>query len=96
MDVYLKDPAAVIDYSIDWASTYLLAGENIVTSSWTIWPTGEVGDLQVDHEPPLAGNIASVFVGLGNVGHRYQLTNHITTDQGRTDERSFTIRISER
>lgn len=96
MEVFLKDSGAVVDFNMDWGASYLQAGEIISTSSWTIWPTGAVDDLAVEQEPPLTGSVATVFVTKGILNHRYQLTNRITTDQGRTDERSFTVRIVER
>ena len=93
---FLKDPAAVIDYSIDWSVAYLASGELITASSWFILPQGAVNDLGIDHIPlPIAG-MTTVFVTGGIAGKIYQLTNRITTDQGRSDDRSITIRIEEK
>lgn len=93
MDIYLKDPAATLDYGIDWGAGYLQDGESLSESSWSIFPSG---GLAIDSEPPVSSTQATVFVTGGTVGHIYQLTNRIVTDQGRTDERSLTIRIKDR
>lgn len=93
---YLKDPAAVIDYSFDWAANYLAGGENITSSSWSILPAGDAGDLSIDSTPVPVAGVTSVFVAQGIAGKIYQLTNHITTDQGRTDERSVMIRVEDK
>jgi len=93
---FLKDPNAVIDYAIDWSESYLAIGEQITASSWFILPQGALNDLVVDTMPPIVSGVASVFITGGISGKIYQLTNRITTDQGRTDERSITIRIEEK
>ncbi|MCF8473081.1 MAG: hypothetical protein K9G26_00175 [Emcibacter sp.] len=93
---FIKDPNAVIDYVIDWATNYLLDTEQVMTSDWFIFPEGSVNDLAVDHIPPLVSNVATVFVSGGIAGHIYQLTNRIVTNQSRTDERTISIRIEEK
>lgn len=91
MQFMIKDPEAILDYSINWNAGYLQAGEIIGGSSWTISPAGMT--------QTSAGNTASVAtitVSGGTAGQIYQLTNHITTSQGRTDERSITVRVEHR
>lgn len=93
---FLKDPAAALDYVIDWSVSYLLSTEQITASSWSIRPQGLVNDLAIDTIPPPVSGVTTVFVTGGVAGKTYQLTNRITTDQGRTDERSITIRVEEK
>lgn len=93
---FLKDPDAVIDYSFDWAVDYLAGGESITASSWVILPQGAAGDLTVDNIPPVSSGVTSVFVSMGIAGKIYRLTNRITTNQGRTDERTLIIRVEEK
>ncbi len=91
MSVYVKDPAAVLDYSINWGGGYLQSGETLSSSIWTIFPA--------DMTQSGAGNTAStasITVSGGVAGQLYQLTNRISTSQGRTDERSITIRVEQR
>ena len=87
MDLFLKDPDASLDYSVDWGNGYLQSGETLATSIWTIFPA--------DMNEVISGNtptIATITVSGGIAGRIYQLTNRITTSDGRTDERSITIR----
>lgn len=91
MQVFLKDPDAVLDYTMDWGSGYLQSGEAISTSLWTIFPSGMTLNA--------AGHTASdctITLQGGICGHIYQLTNRITTSQGRTDERSISVRVEQR
>ncbi|WP_417319833.1 hypothetical protein [Emcibacter sp.] len=94
MPVYLKDPSAVIDFSIDWSGDYLQDGEQIVSSNWSLFPD-EAQGLQVDQEMIPDEGLTAVFVAGGQSGVIYRLTNHISTNQGRSDERSLTIRVEE-
>ena len=98
MSVELKDPDAVLDYSQDW-STYLATGETISSSAWAV----EGGDaspvttaMAISGTPSLVGNIATAFVSGGTKGQVYTLRNTIVTNQGRTDDRSWTIRVEPR
>jgi len=93
---FLKDPDATLDYVIDWSAGYLMAGEQITASSWFILPQGAAGDLAIDNIPPELSGVVTVFVSGGVAGRIYQLTNRISTDQGRTDERSLSIRVEEK
>ncbi len=93
---FLKDPNAILDYAIDWSAGYLAVGEQITASSWFILPQGTVGDLSIDNIPPELSGVTTVFVAGGLAGRIYQLTNRITTDQSRTDERSLIIRVEEK
>jgi hypothetical protein len=91
MQLYIKDPGAVLDYSINWGGGYLQGGETLMTSIWTIFPS--------DMTQSAASNTtttATVTVSGGAAGQIYQLTNRVTTSQGRTDERSITLRVEHR
>ncbi|MCC6366857.1 MAG: hypothetical protein IT165_25325 [Bryobacterales bacterium] len=85
---HIKDPNAVLDYSVDW--TRWLNGDSIATSDWTV-PVGltEVTDTHT-------GTKATVWLSGGTVGATYTVTNRITTTGGRTDDRSFDVKIAER
>ena len=86
--VYLKDPAAVLDYQIDWSSW--LGVDTITSSSWTA-STG----LTVDSDSNTT-TTATVWVSGGTAGTTYQLTNRITTAGGRTDERTISLSCQDR
>ncbi len=82
-----KDPDAVLPYRIDWSAW--LAGAAISTSTWVV-PSGltKVSDSIVDA-------ITVVTISGGTAGQTFTITNRITTDDGRTDDRSFELFIKE-
>jgi hypothetical protein len=85
---HIKDPNAVLDYSVDW--TRWLNGDSIATSDWTVPPgLTEVTDTHTSTK-------ATVWLSGGSVGQTYTVTNRITTTGGRTDDRSFDVKIAER
>jgi hypothetical protein len=85
---YIKDPNAILDYTVDW--TRWLNGDIIATSSWTV-PAGltAVSDTHTT-------KAATVWLSGGAVGETYTITNRITTTGGRTEDRSFDVKIAER
>lgn len=93
MPLLLKDPGAALDYGVDWGSEYL-SGDVIATSGWAVEPV-EVGGLAINGQ---ANDLLRSTVSLsgGVAGHLYRLTNSVVTTGGRTDSRSFTIRVEKR
>lgn len=100
----LKDPDAVLPYSINWASedgtndgsssdTGWLQGDTIATSTWSI--TGPDSSLTVDSESETT-KVATAVLSGGTANSNYTLTNHITTAAGYEDDRSITIQVVER
>jgi hypothetical protein len=85
---FAKDPNAVLDYTIDWARW--LAGDQIATSEWLVPP----GLTKVADTKTAAS--ATVWLSGGTPSESYIVTNRITTAGGRTEDRSFTIRVEER
>jgi len=88
-DTFIKDPDAVLDYRIDW-SEWLAAAEVIDTSTVTV-PAGITLDSDSSDD-----TTATAWLSGGTAGETYTVTSRIVTDQGRTDDRSITIRILER
>jgi hypothetical protein len=93
MTFLLKDPAATLDYAIDWGADYL-EDDSLAQSEWSVLPA-EPGGVAV------AGNIfdakfATATVSGGLAGRVYQLINHVTTQQGREDSRSVVLRVEQR
>jgi hypothetical protein len=83
-----KDPDEVLDYDFDWATYRLAQGETINTSTWTVVE----GDVVINSSTNVAG-VTTVWLSGGTVNTKCVLTNHIVTSQGRTYERSATLRI---
>lgn len=96
----LKDPDADLDYAVDWGTgaepgPWLPAGDSIATSVWTV-PDGLVLGTG-DKAPTITGgNLTRCWLSGGTAGTTYQVTNQITTVDGRVDERSLTIQCVNR
>lgn len=88
--IFLKDPAAVIDYVVDWQAAYL-AGQTIVDSRWDVAPVG-LAVAAAGHD---AGRSTATLTG-GLRGCVYRLTNSVTFSDGRRDERSLDVRVEDR
>ncbi len=80
---YEIDPDATVDFAINWSSW--LDGDTIVTSVFLL-PDGltEVSSQHTD-------TVASIFVSGATRCRVYRITNRITTDVGRTMDK--TIRV---
>lgn len=89
---YTKDPDAVLDYTIDWTA-WLPANDTITASTYTV--NSDANDAVVVDDTSHANHTTTVWLSGGKVGERYTVTNHITTTQGRQDDRSLTITIKE-
>ena len=77
---FRKDPAAVVDYEIDWTATLNATSpvDTISTSTWTI-----NGGVAIDSTSNTT-LISTVWVSGGTLGHTADLTNKIVTANGRT------------
>jgi hypothetical protein len=91
--IFVKDPAAVVDYAVDWQSVYL-AGQTISQSDWSVVPD-EPGGITVSLAATAAGRSVATLVG-GRRGRAYRLTNRVTFSDGRSDERSLDVRVEDR
>jgi hypothetical protein len=89
MTTFLKDPDAVLDYSVDWSKW--LAGDQIETSAWFLSdPARQLSD---DSNTTTR---TTVWLAGGVASQSYTVTNRITTSGGRTDERSMVIQVQDR
>lgn len=93
MSYYLKDPQTRVDYSIDWGASYL-HGQTIATSQWSVNPD-EPGGIGIDVSSHDAQRAAVTLTG-GLPGHIYRVDNRVTLSNGRSDQRSLTLRVEER
>lgn len=85
---FTLDPDAVLDFTFDWTA-WLADGETIDTHA--IEPTDGI---TVDSSN-IDGGLVVAWVS-GATGTRQKLTCRITTDQGRTDDRTITLNVRER
>ncbi len=88
-DEWVKDPDAVLDWSFDWTD-WLANGEVISTSIFIV----TAGIVVNSTSNTTQG--ATVWLSGGTDGRPYLVTNRITTNQGRIDDRSITIRVKNR
>ena len=93
MGIFIKDPAAAIDYAIDWAAGYL-GDQSIAASSWQVAPV-EADGVAVTATGRSAVRTTATLGG-GIAGHVYRVTNRIVLSDTRTDERSITVRVENR
>jgi hypothetical protein len=106
---FLKDPAAVVDFSIYWGF-WLADGDTVTAAEWTV-PEGitldssAINAASVSIEPNNShgsllvcppATLATAWLSGGTAGTAYRVACRITTAQGRTDERSITIRCANR
>ena len=83
-----KDPQAVLDYGLNWATW--LGTDTISSSSWTV-----PAPLTKDSDSSTS-TLASIWLSGGIAGSSYNVTNTIITAAGRTDERSIRVVVKNR
>lgn len=88
MTEHEQSEAAVLDYTVDWTD-FLQPAETISTHAFIAETGVTLGT------PALTGATHVVFVSGGVGGRAYRITSRITTNQGRTQEQSFLLRITE-
>ncbi|MFD4474694.1 hypothetical protein ACFWPU_01055 [Streptomyces sp. NPDC058471] len=89
MRTWEKDPGAVLDWGFDW-SNWLSAAEEISSATVTV-DSGLTKNSQSN-----TVNTVTVWLAGGTSGTTYQVNCRITTNQGRTDERTIGIRLTDR
>jgi hypothetical protein len=93
MTLLLKDPDAVLDYSIDWGAEYL-DGDLIAASGWSVIPDEPAGVAIVGSD--FDATVSTVKAGGGSPGRIYRLVNQVTLQSGRIDDRSIVLRVEKR
>lgn len=90
VQTFRKDPNAVLDYVIDWGTSYLATDEEISSVTWTL-ATGITESSKSN-----TATTATIFLSGGTAGESYDIACKIVTNQGRTDERTFTVQVEQR
>lgn len=90
MSTYLRDRDSVLDWRWDW-SAWLAEGETISTAVVTV-PV----DLTKTQPDAHDDTTVTAWLSGGTAGETYTATARITTNQGRTDDRSIRLRTQER
>lgn len=89
--IFYKDPTAVLDFAMDWASTWLATSESISTYEATYDGSG----LTISTYSESSG-IVTVWLAGGYAGSDYRVSIRIGTDASRIDERTFMVKVRER
>ena len=87
---FKKDPQAVLDYTFDWSPWLTPIADTIASVTWTT--SGTLTKTSQSN----TSTTASAFVSGGTVDETETLTCRITTNGGRTDERSIQLKIVNR
>ena len=90
MRTWDKDPQAVLDWAFDW-SNWLATSEQISGTPTITVESGLTKDSQSN-----TTNKVTVWLSGGTLGEVYRVSCRITTNQGRTDERTIGIRVTDR
>lgn len=85
-----KDADATLDYQFDWSAYLTDPADAIASGSFIV-----EGGLTI-HSQVFGQSAAVVWLSGGSVGLTYRVTCRITTNGGRTDERSIFLKIVER
>jgi hypothetical protein len=87
-----KDPDATLDWIFDW-NDWLSEAETISDSEFILDP-----GISIDPVKGFTNTMKTTTVWLtgGTEGQVYRVTNRITTSEGRIDDRSFTLRCTNR
>lgn len=80
-----KDPDAVKDYSVNWATW--LGADTIQTSTWVV-PSGITEDSNTNTD-----TTATIWLSGGAAGQVYALTNRIVTAGGRTEDQTIFVPV---
>ena len=90
-NTYDKAVGARLDYGFNWG-LWLPDGDTVDTSDWDV-PAG----LTSDGDGIVVGGLQTfVWIAGGTEGRTYQVTNTITTTEGRIDVRTLFIRVKPR
>lgn len=88
MKTFVKDPNALLDYTFDW-SDWL--GDDTILSVTATLATGLTQENLTS-----SSTAATVWISGGEAGKSYDVTCEITTNGGRTDRRTITLRVVDR
>lgn len=84
---FVKDPVSVLDYFFDW-SDWLGSWDAITGSTWAV--SGSDAILTVGSQT-YGASLVIAWLSAGTSGVSYDLSNTITTAQGRTEKRTARI-----
>ena len=87
MKIFIKDPDSILDYSVDWGYWLSDVVDTISTSTWIV----ESGLTEITNTNTTT--TSTIWISGGTLGTTYLVTNRITTAGGRSEDKSFYIKI---
>lgn len=90
MPSFKKDPQAVLDYKFDWTDYLTPLPDTIMSVAWIL----SAGLTKVSESS--APMVATIFVSGGVINQTETITCRITTVNGRVDDRTASLRITNR
>ena len=105
MSLYIKDPDATLDFAFDWrgltngttgAKTDWLAMDETISSYTITAATGITLETEAPYEQSESNGKVAFWLSGGTAGSWYTVACKITTNAGRTDERTMGIRVIDR
>lgn len=93
-----KDPAAKLDYGVDWTALLTPFGEGVTIeeSTWEASTDDEDAAALTLSDDDHDDNTTTVWVAGGDDGVLYDLTNHVVLSNGAEDERTIRISVTNR
>lgn len=89
MKKFDKQPSEVLDYDID-ASEWLPSGDNVIGASVTV----DNATLVVD-KTTINDDRIKIWLSSGTDGITYKVTTKINTEDGRTKEVDFSVKVKD-
>lgn len=90
MALIIKAPTSELDWPISYT---LAAGETISGSTWTVSPVEAGGMAVKGGTPSITGSVTACILTGGNFRQIYEVTNTVTTSQGRVYAHTAAFRI---
>lgn len=94
-DPFIKDPDAILDYAVSWASWLAEVSDTLATSAWLVITAATIPPLLIDSDVSNT-TIATVWLSGGKSGTKYALRNRVTTANGRTDDRTIYVKVKDK
>ena len=92
-----KDPQAVLDYIYDWSAWLAGIFDTIVSATFPVANGGTtVNSFDIINIAPGSANGVRAWIGGGTLDEIAEVTCRITTQGGRTEERTLRLKIRER
>lgn len=89
MQVYDKDPNSTLDYLVDWSAWLQLS--EVITDHEVVTQGSVVVDSSTNDNTSV-----TVWISGGQIGEYTQVTTRVTTNQGRTEDKTFRLVVKER